>query len=82
MNILVSRLERSTSWLEADPSPLPWLPPESPLAMPRQSLDEADPQVGLPPASSPAGIARRRWAVFGAAAVLTVLVAVGPYMLV
>jgi membrane glycosyltransferase len=81
MNILVSRLERSTPWLEVDPSPMPWLPPESPLAMPRQSLDEAGPQDGGAPATSPAGIAGRRWAVFGAAALLTVLVAIGPYVL-
>jgi membrane glycosyltransferase len=81
MNQLASRFERSTPWLEADSSTLPWLPPESPLPMPRQSLDEAVPQDRGAPATSPAGIAGRRWAVFGGAALLTVLIAVGPYVL-
>jgi hypothetical protein len=81
MNILASRLERSVPWFEADPSPLPWLPPESPLPMPRQTLDEAAPQDRGAPATSPGGIARRRLAVFGGAALLTAMIAIGPYVL-
>jgi membrane glycosyltransferase len=81
MNILVSRLERAIPWLEADPSSTPWLPPEAPLAMPRQTLDGAASADPGALATSPSDIALRRWAVFGGAAVLTALVAVGPYAL-
>jgi membrane glycosyltransferase len=81
MNILASRLERPGPWVEVEPPSLPWLPPESPLAMPRQTLDEAAARDPGPLPTSPADIALRRWIVFGGAALLTALVAVGPYLL-
>lgn len=81
MTELATRLERSSHWLEADAIPAPMLPPESPLSMPRQSFDEAlAPEIQAPP-TSPPDIARRRLMVFGATAVLTALVALGPYLL-
>ena len=81
MTDLATRLERSSPWSEADTSPLTALPAESRLAMPRQALDEAPNAEPDGPATSPPGIARRRLAVFGGAAFLTLLVAIGPYVL-
>ena len=51
--------------------------------MPRQGLHESDaPDLANEiPATSPAGIARRRLAVFGGALILTILIAIGPYVL-
>jgi membrane glycosyltransferase len=77
---LAPRLERSTHWSGAAAAPLSWLPPESPLAMPRQSLDAAPDSGPSVPITSPPGIARRRLAVFGGALFLTLLVAVGPFL--
>ena len=59
----------------------PWPPPESRLAMPRQDLDGEGPATGPAPATSPADITLRRFAVFGGAGVLTLLLAIGPYVL-
>jgi membrane glycosyltransferase len=87
MNDLATRFDRSAHWREADIAPAYWLPPESPLAMPRQTLDApgldapAEPVEAVKPATSPANIAARRLAVFGGAAVLTALVAIGPFVL-
>src|SRR5258708_16619819 len=81
MTDLATRLERSSHWSEDYASPFPWLPTESPLSMPRQPLDEAPGHERRAPATSPPGIAGRRFAVFGGALVLTVLVAIGPYVL-
>jgi membrane glycosyltransferase len=85
MNDLATRFDRSADWREADVAPAFWLPPESPLAMPRQTLDPALDATAAPeprkPATSPADISARRLAVFGGAAVLTALVAIGPFIL-
>ncbi len=82
MNDLATRFERSTDWREADIAPAFWLPPESPLAMPRQSLDEpVTAATAHTPATSPAGVATRRLMVFGATAILTALVGIGPFIL-
>ena len=83
MTTLASRLERPSPAPEAAAAPAPWLPPEAPLAMPRQSLDEADaPELAQTmPATSPRGVAHRRLAVFGGALFLTILIAIGPYAL-
>jgi membrane glycosyltransferase len=81
MNDLATRFERSTDWREADIAPAFWLPPESPLAMPRQTLHEPVESEARKPATSPANIAARRLAVFGGAAILTALVAIGPFIL-
>ncbi|THD58503.1 glucans biosynthesis glucosyltransferase MdoH [Phenylobacterium sp.] len=90
MSDLASLREVSPPWAgpeaETEAAPQPWLPPEAPLAMPRQHLDSLDasdvqPQQGPPPATSPRHIALRRWAVFGGALALTALVAVGPWIL-
>ena len=51
------------------PDPL-WLPPDSPLAMPEQSLHDA-PTPRDPPSSSPRGIGLRRALVLGSAAAMT-----------
>lgn len=80
MTDLATRLERSSHWFEAEISPAPWLPPEAPMAMPRQALDETY-ECAAAPATSPQGIAKRRLAVFGGALFLTILVAIGPYVL-
>jgi membrane glycosyltransferase len=81
MNDLATRFERSADWREADIAPAFWLPPESPLAMPRQTLDAQARADAPAPATSPANISARRLAVFGGATVLTALVAVGPFVL-
>ncbi|HZZ33471.1 MAG TPA: glucans biosynthesis glucosyltransferase MdoH [Phenylobacterium sp.] len=83
MTTLVSRLERPILGPEVVAPPAPWLPPEAPLAMPRQSIDEpgtADLAEAIP-ATSPPGVVRRRVAVFGGALFLTILIAIGPYVL-
>jgi membrane glycosyltransferase len=80
MTDLATRLVRSSDWPDAATAPLSWLPPESPLAMPRQSLDEAPDHEPPVPATSPAGIAGRRLAIFGGTLLLTLLVAVGPFV--
>ena len=57
MNDLATRFERSADWREADIAPRLWLPPESPLAMPRQALDGERRRAGrAAPATSPANI--------------------------
>jgi len=81
MTDLATRLEGSGHWSGTEASSLPWLPPESPLRMPRQALDETFAGPACIPATSPRDIAWRRFAVFGGAAVLTALVAIGPYIL-
>jgi membrane glycosyltransferase len=83
MTTLASRLESPSSAAEAAPAPAPWLPPEAPLAMPRQSFDEADaPDLSKAvPATSPRGVNHRRLMVFGGAWLLTVLIAIGPFIL-
>jgi membrane glycosyltransferase len=81
MTDLATRLERSSHWRETEPTPTPWLPPEAPLAMPRQSFDPGAALAAEAPATSPPNVAARRLAVFAATLVLTVLVAVGPYVL-
>ena len=78
---LASRVDSSSPWSEIQTPILPWLPPESPLAMPRQSLDPAINHQHRDPATSPPAILGRRLAVFGGALLLTILVAVGPYVL-
>lgn len=78
---LADRLERSTPRPEVEAAPLPWLPPESPLSMPRQAFDDAAARAECAPSTSPPNISARRFAVFGGALVLTVLVAIGPYVL-
>ena len=93
MNDLAGRYDRSTYWADAEATlapplthtTLPWMPPESPLAMPRQSLDHnldrPDIAVAPRPATSPGGVRGRRLAVFGGALALTGLVSIGPYVL-
>ena len=90
MSDLASLREAPPLWAEPEAAPeaapLPWLPPEAPLVMPRQQLDPLDApydasQQTLAPATSPRRIAQRRYAVFGGAAALTALVAIGPWIL-
>jgi len=83
MTTLASRLESPSPAPDAAAAPAPWLPPEAPLAMPRQAFDDAEgPDLAQAnPATSPRGVAGRRLTVFGGALLLTVLVAIGPYVL-
>ena len=81
MNDLATRFERSVDWRETDIAPVSWLPLEAPLVMPRQTLDEPVKAEAAAPATSPADIRLRRLAVFGGAAILSVLIGVGPYIL-
>jgi membrane glycosyltransferase len=81
MNDLATRFERSTPWRDADAAPAVWLPPEAPLAMPRQSLDPGPASAAEALATSPSDVPARRLAVFGATLALTALVAIGPYVL-
>jgi membrane glycosyltransferase len=79
---LANRREREDAWQAFEaPPPLLWVPPEAPLAMPRQPLDDTTARAGPMPATSPVDIARRRLAVFGGALVLTLALAIGPYVL-
>ena len=78
---LATRAERSTPWTSPAPTAETWLPAESPMAMPRQALDDPDMATGPAPTTSPQGMASRRVAVFGGALVLTLLLALGPYLL-
>ncbi|MFN3859092.1 MAG: glucans biosynthesis glucosyltransferase MdoH [Caulobacter sp.] len=60
----------------------PWLPPENGLAMPRQSIGaDAPRKAAASPVTSPADIAWRRTRLFGAALLLTFLVALTPFQL-
>lgn len=79
MDSLARRLDESTSWPDASLPADSWLPPEAPLALPRQAL-HADRAPGAPE-TSPGDIARRRLLVFGGATLVTVLVAAGPFVL-
>ncbi len=76
-----NRRARDDAWREIDPPPFAWLPPEAPLAMPRQPLELAMTHAGPAPATSPANVAARRLAVFGGALALTAALAIGPYVL-
>ncbi len=78
---LATRFERSSHWSEAEVAHAPWLPPESPMEMLRQSFDETPETDPSTPVTSPPNIAARRFTVFGSALALTVLVAIGPYVL-
>ena len=86
---LATRLQRTDHaqtgiWFDADvaywPQPSPEMPAESPLAMPRQAFGEPA-EAASAPVTSPGNIVLRRCAVFGGAAVLTLLLAIGPYIL-
>jgi len=81
MRSLAGRLEDSIDGLLAEAAPSLWLPPEAPLSMPRQALDAATAPPRSLPATSPAGISSRRFAVFGGALLLTLLIAIGPCVL-
>jgi len=81
MVTLARRRERDDAWQAPQPAPAPWLPSTAPLAMPRQALDDGAARDGVTPATSPVDIAWRRLAVFGGALVLTLLLAIGPYVL-
>jgi membrane glycosyltransferase len=78
---LALRYETAEPRPEAEAAPASWLPPESPLVMPRQDLDAWADDATPPCATSPANVRARRRAVFGGALVLTALLAIGPYVL-
>lgn len=81
MSNLASRLDEPALRLEIGSAPVSWLPEESPVAMPRQPLDKAAATAAVPPPTSPADVAARRRVVFGGALLMTMLVAVGPFVL-
>jgi membrane glycosyltransferase len=66
---------------EAAPLGEPWLPPEQPLEMPRQSLGADAPALAAVPATSPANIGLRRFALFSASWLLTFVIALTPFQL-
>lgn len=59
----------------------PWLPAEAPLAMPRQSLEEAPVVRDGPLPTSPETVAKRRWTLLGATLVLSALALWAPIAL-
>jgi len=59
----------------------PWLPTESPMDMPRQSLGAGAPVLGAQPSTSPANIARRRLILFATSWLLTFVIALTPFQL-
>ncbi|MBW8812059.1 MAG: glucans biosynthesis glucosyltransferase MdoH [Caulobacterales bacterium] len=78
---LAPRYDVADRWTDAGAGPASWLPPEAPLAMPRQPLDDLSATARPTPATSPADIRARRVKVFGGALALTALLAIGPYAL-
>ncbi len=58
-----------------------WLPAESPIAMPRQSMDREAGPTPAPATTSPAGIAWRRATLVLGTLILTSLLALGPVIL-
>ncbi len=56
----------------------PWLPPENPLDVSRQSLGRDAPVLAAAPATSPIGIGKRRAILFGASLLLTCVIALTP----
>ena len=81
MSNLASRLQEPSLRIEAPIGPIPWLPPEAPLSMPRQEPEDESALVHSQPASSPPDMLSRRIAVFGGAFIMTALVAMGPAVL-
>ncbi|MBS0334467.1 MAG: glucans biosynthesis glucosyltransferase MdoH [Proteobacteria bacterium] len=81
MTELATRFERASLWLEADAIPAPMLPPEEPLAMPRQAFDTPLAPENSAPHTSPHDIKRRRLILAAATVVMTTLVAIGPWLL-
>ncbi|HEY8616041.1 glucans biosynthesis glucosyltransferase MdoH [Phenylobacterium sp.] len=79
MSILARQLAAPLETAEFDARP--WLPDESPLAMPRQAFDADAPAISQVLPTSPAGVARRRFALALGTLFFTVLVAIGPYVL-
>lgn len=73
------RLDETASRPAGDP--LVWLPEESPLAMPRQSLDQAPQPVAGAEATRPADIVVRRLALLTGTVFLTFCVAIAPVIL-
>jgi membrane glycosyltransferase len=59
----------------------PWLPPENPLDVSRQSLGRDAPVLAAAPATSPIGVGKRRAILFGASLLLTCVIALTPYQL-
>ncbi len=80
MSSVAIRVDEQPGTTEAGAVRPGWLPEEAPLRMPRQSLRRGSfPERA--PITSPANVVARRWAVFGAAAILTFLAAIAPYVL-
>ena len=81
MSEMATRLERPSYWTGVEPGPAPELPPEAPLAMPRQDFQaESAASLEATP-TSPAHIRRRRLMVAAGTVVMTALVAIGPFIL-
>lgn len=76
MSILATKIAPASYWDER-----PELPPETPLAMPRQPLDADGPRLAPAPSTSPVGVAGRRLALLVATLALTGLMAWGPFVL-
>lgn len=59
----------------------PWLPEQAPLAMPRQTFDDASQQVTHRLNTRPQGLTARRFAVFGSTLVVAMLAMIAPVIL-
>ena len=81
MGNLAWRIEGETVRAVSPEQALGWLPPESPLEMPRQSLGKDAPTAPARLATTPDNIAaRRRWLAL-ATLTMTVLVSIAPFIL-
>ncbi len=58
-----------------------WLPEEAPLAMPRQTFDDASKQAPARPDTRPANLLMRRFIVFGSTIVVALLAMIAPVIL-
>jgi membrane glycosyltransferase len=80
-NLAIQLPDQARSEPIAVSDPWSWLPPEAPLAMPRQSLTENHAKPAAQPATSPADIRRRRLIIFSATFVLAGLAGIAPFVL-
>ena len=80
MQSLAIRTDSLSSVPDSSSDTWSWLPPEAPLDMPRQSLREGE-LAAIASDTAPADIRRRRFLVFGSAAILTAVASIAPLVL-
>ncbi|WP_374473130.1 glucans biosynthesis glucosyltransferase MdoH [Phenylobacterium sp.] len=79
MSILARRLTAPLESAEFDVRP--WLPEETPLAMPRQAFEEEAPAISQVLPTSPSDVRRRRLTLAAGTVLFTLLMAIAPYVL-